>query len=248
MKKNLYYKEMFGRPNLIKKWFLGIFLSLSTFFRIPIEVLVRKKMGERYFSLFQSILFAIILLTAPYISGGFSFHGDMLLTNFGTWYLFTAFFVFNVYKRWQEVKHEPSVFDFAKFSLSTGEPHPFFMNIRFGKDFSPRLLETVIEPGAFFIAGVILAVFIQPIGFILIFCSIVYSLGYMAAYNIGDDFVMDMIDEMICNQDMEKHFMDDGQSEKGVKFYARKPNSTELRSQLLDRIIVEEDEDVVLAS
>jgi|GEM_PF-4277642 len=49
MKKNLYYTTMFARPSMVKQFILGLFLALSYWFRIPIEMLIRKNFGERYF-------------------------------------------------------------------------------------------------------------------------------------------------------------------------------------------------------
>ena len=36
-KRNTYYKEVFGRPAMIKKGLLGMFLGLSYVFRVKLE-------------------------------------------------------------------------------------------------------------------------------------------------------------------------------------------------------------------
>ncbi|HEY1024935.1 MAG TPA: hypothetical protein VGE26_07215 [Sphingobacteriaceae bacterium] len=251
MKKNIYFREVFSRPNVIKDVLLNIFLMLSIFFRIPIEVITRKNMGERYFSLFFSVIIGLVLVITPYSLSSRYRYTDWsgMFTVYGTWYLFTAAYIFSLYLRWKEVKHDPSVFDFEKFSLSTGRIHPLFKSLEQYKWVNERVIEIIIEPGVFLVAGVILAYFGQPVGLLLIACAVVYSLGYMAAYNLGDNFVMDQIDEMLCNEEMIEVFVKGKPSDKGVKFYARKPESEALREELADRFIVniDEDEDVVLA-
>lgn len=247
MKKNLYYATMFARPNKIKEFILSIFLAFSYWFRIPIEMLTRKNFGERYFNLLLSVVIGIALFCFPSfytnnLYGNVAFSDTLMV--FGTWYLYSAYYCYCVYLRWQEVKHEPSVFDFAKFSLSTGEFHELIYRIRKpdGSLFNPRTIQIYIEPGVFLLVGVILAFLQQPLGYLFIFCAIVYSLGYMAAFHLGDNFMMDQIDEMLCNQDLAESFIHDEPSPSGIPIYGERPTSKELRERLLSHIVDNDDD------
>lgn len=252
MQKNAYYQQLFARPNLIKRLILNIFLGLSYYFRVPIEVVIRKSFGERYFSLLLSVIIAIALVVTPYMLTSARYGSPdigFMLKTFGTWYIYTCYFSYCVYQRWQEVKREPSVFDFAKFSLSTGRFHPIFSSNANGKKFNSRVIETVLEPGIFLVAGAILSYFGQPLGALFVICAIVYSLGYVAAYQLGDDFIMDKIDEIICNTQLTNTFVNDEQSEVGIPIYGRRPTSAEMREQLANSFKTgkAEEEEVTMA-
>jgi hypothetical protein len=73
--------------------------------------------------------------------------------------------------------------------------------------------------------------------------SIFYSIGYLAAYKNGDNFVMDKIDEMILNEELEDAFVNDKDASetRGVRFYARKPNGEDLRRRVADAFMEEEE-------
>ncbi len=251
MKKRMYYQSMFRRQFFIKMLVLDYFYSASELFRVPIEMLIRKNFGERYFGLYVSVVIGLFLLAYPFLSSKYNLHGEMdaatLLQYFGTWYLYTATYIYCLFKRYREVRREPSVFDFARFSLSTGTIHPFFTE-RFLKDgkVNFRRIQTLAEPGVFFIAGAILSFLSQPIGYLLFICSIVYSLGYVAAYTKGDEFVMDKIDEMICNRELSATFVDGNESDTGFQFYGTRPNDEKLREDLYESMTPGDDEEDVI--
>jgi hypothetical protein len=236
MKKNIYYQTLFARPNGLKLWLLTFFLSFSFLFRIPIEVFVRKNFGERYFNLLISILIGVFLLYFPYyMSSNRSGTDYEYLTKwYGLWYVFTLAYCYCVFARYKEVVHEPSVFDFKRFSLSTGKVHPKFFGIKVNGRVNKRKIETLYEPAIFFIPGVILAFFEQPLGYFLVPCALIYSLGYVGAYYMGDNFIMDKIDEMICNEELRDVFVHDNESEKGFPFYGKKPSEKNTREKLYD--------------
>ena len=85
----------------------------------------------------------------------------------------------------------------------------------------------------------------QLIGFILVICSIVYSLSYRAAYYQGDQFVMDKIDEMICNEELVKSFVEGRTPDetRGFNFYGRRPADPETRRRVAETFV--EDETVI---
>lgn len=260
MKKNLYYRTVYKRQNLIKSFLLNFFLVISSYPRLVIEVFIRRNMGERYFSLASSLTVAAILLLFPSITDsivelflprnlrGFSqsYDNGLFATKniLYTIYVF-AFIAFSIL-RYREVKRNPTVFDFKRFSMSTGYSLPVFTNL----SGNSRLIETVFEPLPFFLGGLVLTFAGQSLGLLLIFCSICYSLSYMGAYYQGDQFVMDTIDEMIMNEETKNSFVgnDDPSETRGVRFFAKKPRSIDDRERLADAMIQEEADAIPEAS
>ncbi len=253
MKKNLYYRTVFKRSNALKEGLLAFFLAFCSWPRLLLEVFIRKNFGERYFSFSTAMTVAFILALLPLIyleaysrlfrsSEGLTFIG-----HFTTWYVYLAGFLYMCFQRNEEIKHLPSVFDFGRFSLSTGEIHPRFRELTFsGVPATIRTIEIWLEPLPFAIGGFLLWIFGQPIGFIILVSSIFYSLSYAGAYHQGDHFIMDKIDEMICNEEMVSAFVEgrDSSETRGVSFYGRRPADPETRRRLAETFV---DENVVEA-
>jgi hypothetical protein len=252
MKKNLYYKTIYGRGNGFKAAFLSFFFALSSWPRLLLEVFIRKNFGERYFSFIAACMMVVVLGIMPLIiAGGMHiymnlnrFNGSQssfdfvnFLLHYLTWYVFLAAFIKVCRERDAEVKRLPSVFDFARFSLSTGEIHPDILAFKwYGRNVTIREVETLVEPAIFFFLGLFLNVLGQRIGIIIVLSSIIYSLSYAAAYWQGDHFVMDKIDEMICNEEIVASFVDGRppSETRGVPFYGRRPADPEIRRRVAD--------------
>jgi hypothetical protein len=260
MKKNLYYKTVYGRSNVLKNSILIFFFTFSSYPRLLLEVFIRKNFGERYFSFMSAITVTILLSIFPFVSAGISqmlsfggygrsFDLGDVFQHYFTWYLFLIAFMYKCMERNDEVKRLPSVFDFARFSLSTGERHPRILDFKWkGKRLDIREIETLVEPGLFFFIGLFLMLIGQSVGTLLLISSIFYSLSYVAAYMIGDNFIMDRIDEMICNEELVNSFVEDKDSSetRGFSTYGRKPADPETRRRLADAF-VEDFEETVLA-
>lgn len=245
MKKNLYYRTVLRRRNLLYENLLAIFLSLSAIFRVFIENIIRRSMGERYFSYVGSIIICWILVIYPIVITGlvgifFSLSKvdwETLFKQYTTWYAYTWFLIKCTKKRRQEVLREPSVFDFKRFSLSGGYLEEFYIQFIPKKILlNPRKCDIIGEPLPFFIVGLLLMIMSQPLGYIFVVSSIIYSISYVAAYYNGDNLVMDMIDEIILNEEMESSFVGDEEmsQNRGVQFFMRKPNGEELRRKTVD--------------
>lgn len=249
MKKNLYYKTMFRRHNVIKEFFFNLFFSICSGPRLLLEVFVRKNFGERYFSFSTAIGLAFLLALLPlFFATAFYLKGDAgfgtFILHFLTWYAAIAAFVYMSLKRRNEIKRLPSVFDFARFSLSAGNLDNRFLDFNLqGRRFTIREVETTVEPAFFFIIGLGLMLLAQPIGLVIMFCAICYSVSYFATYWKGDNFIMDKIDEMILNEEYTNSFVDgmDPEDTRGVRYYGRVPVNPEVRRQLVDSIIVDTD-------
>lgn len=243
MKKELFYRMILRRSGGVG-FFLMLFFSLSSIPRLLLEVFIRKDFGERYFSFSLAIIVTIILAGWPLMPSAFSSYymgaqPDKSLVPYITWYIYLAAFLVLCVKHQRDLKRNPSVFDFAKFSLYAGKINPWFYSIQFpDRKTDIRRVECLLEPGLFFIAGFFLYMFGQALGGLLMACSIIYSLGYVAAYAAGDNFIMDQIDQIILNEELEKVFMDDAdESEtRGVRDNSRKPQDKDLRRRVLDHM------------
>lgn len=250
MKKQTYFQTMYRRRNAIKEALLAFFLGLSSYPRMLIETFIRKNMGERYFSFSGAMTLAAILAILPLFmakglerwNGGMS--GFHFWGMFMTWYLYLAGFIYMAIQRRDEIKRLPSVFDFARFSLSTGRIHPWFFSLEWnGRRFDVRTIETVLEPGVFFFIGLVLWFSGQPIGFVLFVSSIFYAFSYSAAYHEGDNFIMDKIDERICNEELVNTFVDntDRPNGRGFNFYGRRPADPEARRLVAEMFMRDEE-------
>ncbi len=96
--------------------------------------------------------------------------------------------------------------------------------------------------------GLVLWFLDLDVGILLMVCAVLYSLSYMAAYHKGDQFIMDQIDEMICNEELVSSFVDelDSSQTRGVNFYGRRPADPNTRRRVADRFM--DDDDFVIAT
>lgn len=261
MKKNLYFRHVFRRKNHFKTFIYDLFDALASYPRLMLEVFIRRNFGERYFSASSVLTVFIILFALPLLlrrffepkMGSFSDYSeyqgylksrdDLIQPGFEMWYLFMgAFIVFSIIRA-REIARQPSVFNFGRFSLCAGVIHPLFFKIRVGgKPATYRAIETLWEPLGFLIIGIILNLIGQHLGVLLIVSAVFYSISYMSAYHNGDNFIMDKIDEMIMNEELENGFVneDEGANSRGVRFYANRPTSKEMRENLAASFIEEE--------
>lgn len=261
MKRNLFVRHVIQRENHLKNAIFDFFLSVASYPRLVLEVFIRKNFGEQYFSTSSVVSLGCILMLIPPIVYKLSttfllrmgVYQDALpgfWAKYASWYLFIVAFFYFSYKRAQEIKTEPSVFDFGKFSLYSGAIHPFFFTIKlFGKKATVRSIECFYEPAVFFILGLLLSLMGQPVGSLLSWCSIFYALSYKGAYKIGDDYVRKMINGIIYNEEMERMFVDgDDEERRGVRIRARRPNSREDREKVFDAFFEGADEEPTLVS
>src|SRR5690349_11846002 len=117
-----YYHAVFGRPAKVKMFFMRVMLTLSYFFRVPIEVIVRRNMGEDYFNILLSSLIGLGLIIFP-IFGGLrygSVNWDFVFSNYTTWYMYTALYLYSCYKRLQEIRNMPSIWEYPRYTMSEG--------------------------------------------------------------------------------------------------------------------------------
>lgn len=257
MKKNLYYDSLYQRQNALLEWFLGFYFSISSWPRLLLEVFIRRNMGERYFSFFGVLVIFLLLVSPLLFSIGLSMFGSRYLRGPGvgsTTYLFCLFaalFLYAGIQRNNEIKRLPSVFDFKRFSMSTGDSILMLYRDKLPPWFTanPRRLATLTEPGVFLLLGVLLLFVVTPLGVVLVLCSIIYALSYVAAYRLGDHMVMDQIDKQICAEDFEQSFMDEqeqGQA-RGFVPYGRRPADPTLRRKVAKGFMQDDADEPVFA-
>src|SRR5690554_2899161 len=254
MEKNLYFRSVLLRKNYIKEAIFDFFLGIASFPRLVIEVFIRKNMGRRYFKRSAATLVAFFMLLLPFfvqlISISFSRYGygrpdgiwDTIKSNW-LWYLFVVAFCVFSYLRYKDIKRIKDRFDMKHFSLSSGDILPFFLSLKYkGKQFSFRQIEIYIEPLAAFLIGLLCIIIGQNLlGWFLIVCSISYSIGYAASYAKGDDFILDKIDEIICNEQLSDAFVSDELTIDGFRFYGDKPKSKEWRQKVYEKFYEDDD-------
>lgn len=246
MRSNYYYRQVFGRKNHLKEFLLTFFLSISSAPKLLLEVFIRKNFGERYFSFSLALFLIFILFFFPfgasevsglfrsgYGYGGYSRSDNSFWSVIGhniLWYLYLAAFLYFCLKRRSEIKHSRSSFDFGKFSKYSGDIHPRILELKKDRpNLSIRIIETSLEPAIFFIVGLVLALLGQGLGWLILICSIIYSLSNSAAYYIGDNAMLDIIDKVICNDGLKDYFMGGKESNEqtGFRAYGRRPSDPE---------------------
>lgn len=248
MKKNLYFRSVYGRTSLLYT-LLSYFFKISSYPRLLMEVFIRKNMGERYFSFGGSIILSLIFFTHLIMSIASGGNGPAMIAYGG--YLSAIFaiaFLYFANIRRKEVKMGPQTVDFEKFSLSSGEFTGWFKSqSRSGR--STAMMEKLLEPAPFFILGLILA-FIpitRLIGFAYLISSVTYSLSYMGAYAIARNSVLDIIDEKISGEVMEEAMEGAEQEEtKGFSFRGPVPKDPEQRQQVLNEFMAAESDSVAI--
>ncbi|AUD02149.1 hypothetical protein CWM47_10140 [Spirosoma pollinicola] len=215
-----------------------------------LEVTIRRNFGERYFQAATAVSITVLLAVLPmFLTGATSSFGGHIsmsdfLERFLTWYIYLVVFMYYASLRQDEIKRLPGVFDFARFSLSKGIIHPRFRNFVFnGQRLDERTIATVVEPAFFFFIGLFLMLIGQPIGYVLLISSLFYSFSYVADYHAGDNYLMDKIDEQICNEELVKTFVDDAEPahSRGFNFYGRRPADTDARRRVAEMFQTDEE-------
>ena len=271
MKKSLYYRTQLSRKHRGRDAILNWTLNFAGLVRPLIEVFTRSNFGERYLRFSVCLSTALFFCFLPFLAAAlkaflaayFRMESQMgmgenlqlagssmwenIRDQYLTWYLFFAVFLYFSWKQRKYTRRSRSLFDFSKYSISSGEIHPVFFREDLpviGKA-TLRTIECYLEPLPFFVGGFLLMLLGQPIGDLLVFASVMYCLGYMAAYRKGDNYILDKIDEIICNEELANDFMSDEykSNSRGFKFTGTKPDDAESRRKLLP-LLLEEDNSI----
>ena len=240
-KRYAYYQTLYGR-NVLNSQVLPAFIIWLCLPKIVVEVFVRRRMGERYFSLVWAIVAGVILYMLPKYMQQIYGHSVGFF-----YYVFLTGYAIMTVVSFIEILRAPSVFDLARFSLDTGEALPFFHRIKIlGKTPTQRTIDVYLEPLFCFLIGAVISfIFRQPLtGLVIMFCSLCHFVSSLAFAIRGDHATMDIIDGIIFNEGVTETFAQDKEvSSKGVTFYPQKPSSAELRGKLGDFLTGRRDPD-----
>lgn len=253
MRKNDYYSNVALPMYTVENTALNATNYFCTFPRRILQVFIRKGFGERYFSLGFSIFSTIVLSLFPFaavaILHKIGVRKASIMPGYLTWYIFLAGYL--GVSIWHELKmtRSRSSFDFSLYSRCDGSVHPAIRKLKWrGKTVNIRQIECWIEPLIFFLPGLFLFLIGQYLGLLLMVCSYYYSLGYRCAYALGDNYVLNMIDEKIVNEEMEASYVDDLDAEDTRGFNPRtgKPQDYNLRRKLVTLMNEDDDADEVI--
>jgi hypothetical protein len=166
---------------------LGIIHSWSSYPRLILEVFVRKNFGQFYFSLAAVWRTAVILFFMPFAlrwvfhDAAYREYGPSVWDTYWGWYMFIAAFLIVSVIRWRETRKMAKDISYPFNHVGMINPN-FYKITLFGKP-TEKLITCVYEPMFFFLSGYILmAVFGQQIGVLIVINSFFYSVGNYAEY------------------------------------------------------------------
>lgn len=243
-----------SRENTLKNFVLMLFLGMSSYPKLLLEVFIRRNFGIRYFNLGSALTVLLLALTIPvWVTQLSEFgigHAGNFWIKYTSLYAFLIAFCYQCYKRKREQKFAPSPYSLERVSYYSGDiDNRFRTREIFGIDTTQRNIEIFYEPGLFLAIGIVLAVLGQALGYLLVFCAIVYSVSYYTSYKMADGMILSKIDEMIQNQEMEAMFVDEKSplQTRGANIPGRKPESRENREALL-KYFQDKEADMAVAS
>jgi hypothetical protein len=201
MKVSAYYVTFFQRQSVLREMFFSFFWGICSWPRLVLEVFLRRDMGERYFSLSSAFCIFGVLCSWGIHQQGYDFWGTYAL-----WYFFALAFLGMSFYRQRELRRPAHLFDFSRFSLSAGKTWEQLRQVTVQGQvivFSPKQITTLVEPSLAVVPGALLWWGLdQHMGLLLVGCGLIYSLSYVASYRQGSDFLLDQIDQTICQQDL----------------------------------------------
>jgi len=201
-KRNIFIEMYGGRTNHFLNFIGGFFMMFASSASSIIEVFLRKRFGERYITLSQSILlFFILIFSADVIKATLrQREGRTLVIIFAFAYLFLSI------RHRLEIKKYGTAYDFKRFSLSNGEIAEFWYNIIgkrvLGIKITTYLVQILLEPAIPVIIGTVFMVseYTKPLGFLLYFCGIIFGIRNFSIAQKGRNWVLDNIDKKISNE------------------------------------------------
>jgi len=201
-KRNIFIEIHKGRSNFVMEMFLGIFMIFASHASAIVEVFLRRRFGERYITLAQSIglFLAIIIL--------YSWADNIFDGQLDSPFLLIFAFVFLGFSIWHrlEIKRYGTTYDFKRFSLSDGEIAPFWWKI-IGKKYlgikvTSYLVHVLLEPAIPVVIGFLLMSnkYTYTLGALLFLCGIIFGFRNFSKAQQGRNWVLDNIDKKISNE------------------------------------------------
>ncbi len=245
MKKNIYYKEIYGHKNILREILQSLITGLAHYPSLIVYVVFRRNMGERFYSLASSITFAVVML-APVVVDLTTSYIDLSRYFELPWIMFVCTFVgFSVFRR-LEFSRSGHIFDTERFSYSEGQQMPFWKELDkqfpFMK-FTPVNVGKYYEPLTVFIVGFL--VWIIPnngiTGAFLMLTAILHYGAVQVQWSRGRNFILNQIDEIIVNEELANTYLSDEpvDNPRGFNMNCPKPRNMDLRQKVLDRMMGE---------
>lgn len=243
MEKSTYYRDVLQRKGALNEKIANVIYGICSYPRLLLEVFTRRNLGQRYFSMLHVWIVILFCGGPPLLLGKLfyrRFNGiDHLFQHFWDWYLFLfAFLILSLLRR-NEIKNNPEVKNFNKFSLYEGDIAPWMWKLG-GRSWSPREVETLIEPGFYFVIGLVLYLIGLSTGGLIMVSSIMYSLSYTIAYHQGDHYILDLIDKKLLNRALMETFVDGERDSNGFRFRGLVPLNQDLREELIQEMVEDE--------
>ncbi len=145
-------------------------------------------------------------------------------------------------KHRMEISKYGTTYDFKRFSLSQGEIAPFWYRLIgqkiLGIKINEYMIHIVFEPALGFLVGSLLLIFpfSRLVGGVLIFSAICFAIKNFTQAQLGRNWVLDIIDDKICNELNHDIFIEDkpSQETKGVYLPIELPKEEETRKIIYD--------------
>lgn len=255
MTKNLYYRFNHQRENLIKDLLIGLIMTIASWPSFIVETFTRKNFGERYFTLYTTLIWTLLLLI---IGGGqlYALDSRMLKIFEGWWVLFNAislvafagYFFITGWRHRKEITKSGQTFTMDRFSRYSGQSIDLWYKYesKFPFKVTGIVIEKYLEGTLFMILGLIgmVIVFTFQVGLLLFLCGLIHLLYMQASYYMGRQYVLNLIDERISNEEMHNAFVEEkpASETRGFRVMGVLPPDKELREQLYEQMIVEEPE------
>ena len=232
MKKNLYFRSVLKSESSAIQGLGLFFLAITTLFRSIVEVFMRKNFGERYFGLGYTLIVTILCLIMEGFYAITTYKGGSIWSglDYSLIIFLIVYWIVSI-RRAKEIDYNPSVFDFEKFSLYSGDTHPYLASrTEIGKwTLNPRNTKLYFEPIPFYVLGVLLLLipFTRLTGLVLIIGASCHTMATKIEFSLARGFLLDKIDEIICNEDLYEAFVNDTPSKRGLSWIGPKLNNQE---------------------
>lgn len=241
-KRNIFIEINGSRKNHAGEFIASIFLLFASHASSIIEVFLKKRFGERYITMAQSItLFLVLNFGYAWLDDTFRIRLDgasIFMFIFSSIYLGLS-----IYHR-LEIKKYGTTYDFKRFSLSDGELTPFWSKfitgMTRGLNPSSYQISVFLEPLIPIVVGIIFIVipFTRPVGILLFLCGIVYGVRNFSKAQKGRNWVLDNIDKKISSEMKYDVFIGrkPKQETKGVYLPIDLPDDENLRKSLYNMV------------
>jgi hypothetical protein len=254
-----FYRSVFCANLVFIVWWWNLVKAIGGFFQIIPAVFLRKNMGERYYSTTNVRIWIVILIFLPPLYAkidsslmdllDFDFYKPIynpLLSRigtwygYGTWYAFIVLFAYFATQRRKEIKRSRSSFDRSNFSKYSGDIEEFTERWGyklFGMANDTRKIETIVEPLIIAVVGLGLWILNQKIGGFLIITSVFYAWSYWAAYRIGDNAMLNILDENYLKRQLSQIVHESGKLFRGgARLFGRFPKNLDDQKDFVDTI------------